>query len=580
MLRDYITLLGAAVCASVNLSAASLTNLSVRTTLQSQQVLTVGFTTQGETKNLLVRAVGPSLGALGVTDAMADPALAVFDGPNRVDGNDNWGGSPALASAFSAVGAFPLVAPGSADAALLVAATGGRTVQVSGSAAGNVIVEVYETPGGSVGRLTNLSALNRVGTGNDLLIAGFTIGGSGTTRLLIRAVGPSLAPLGVPDTLRDPLLSVFNARGEKLTQNDNFTADLAPMFASVGAFPLIVGGRDSALITYLPAGGYTVQISGADGGTGTALIEVYELSADVWTRNGWTKPEAILSVATAATRGFSDYVATVRNPNQPLTFEIQPGADPIWSEWIPKGVTLVARTFEYPPLVTPYTAVAGLDRTWFIATFTRLYGSAVGKAQGATWDRNESPAWGESPTAATNSWNLEHIRTQKLMQTDAVGMAQTPGHEFFHAVQRALSGRPSSTEPGLFVPADVHQWFWEGPAMFVGMQAANHLGFNSYLANSRPVMVNRTNSGATAALRLEQVTTNTPPAIDPYGIGCLATELLVANVGMERFLNIYREVARGRTFHAAFGVATGVTLADFFLMFEDARSNLGIPIKK
>jgi hypothetical protein len=172
-------------------------------------------------------------------------------------------------------------------------------------------------------------------------------------------------------------------------------------------------------------------------------------------------------------------------------------------------------------------------------------------------------------------WNFQYIRTNNLMQANAVGMAQTAGHEFFHIVQYSLSKRP-----GLLAPAVVPQWFSEGPANFVGMQATNHLGFNSYLTDSRPVMVTRTNTGVAAMARLEQVTTNTPGTSDPYGIGCLATELLVANVGMERFLNIYREVGRGRTFDAAFGVATGVTLADFFLMFEDARSSLGIPIKK
>jgi hypothetical protein len=115
--------------------------------------------------------------------------------------------------------------------------------------------------------------------------------------------------------------------------------------------------------------------------------------------------------------------------------------------------------------------------------------------------------------------------------------------------------------------------------MFVGHQTANHLGFSSYLNRSRQTMVDRANSGFSATLRLEEVVSNVPPNYDPYGLGHIATELIVAQVGMDRFLDIYREVAKGRTFEAAFGAATGVPLADFFLMFEETRPVLGVPRK-
>jgi len=557
---------------------ATLTNLSVRTTLESRQVLTVGFTAQGGSKGLLVRAAGPGLRALGVEDAMPDPSLAVFRDANRVDGNDNWGGGAALVNAFSAAGAFPFASSSSADAALLVSADGGRTVQVSGPAGGNVLVEVYDIAPASPARLTNLSALNRVGTGGDILIAGITISGTGRLPLLVRAVGPSLAALGVTDTLRDPRLVVLDSSGAKVAENDTYDPGLGSTFTSVGAFPLVAGSRDAALVVSLPAGGYTIQVSGADGGTGNAIIEVYEVAGDVWLRNGWTRPASATAVATAATQAFARYVATVRTPDLPLAFEIQPGAEAVWSDWIPKGVTLVARAFSYPPLATPYTAVAGVDRDWFVATFSRLYGAQTGQFQGTVWDSG-NPAWADTPTVTSNGWNLDAIRRTNQLQNNPTGMAQTPGHEFFHIVQRYLSGRVTSTGPGLVMPGMIPQWFWEGPAMFVGHQTANHLGFSSYLNRSRQTMVDRANSGFSATLRLEEVVSNVPPNYDPYGLGHIATELIVAQVGMDRFLDIYREVAKGRTFEAAFGAATGVPLADFFLMFEEARPVLGIPRK-
>jgi len=254
-----------------------LSNLSVRTTLAANQTLTVGFTIQGGAKNLLVRAAGPSLGALGVSGTMADPKLALFNGATQIATNDNWGGNGTVATAIAAVGAFPFISATSLDAALVRSVDGGRTVQVSGPATGNVIVEVYDTGAGLSPRLTNLSALNFVGTGSDQLIAGFTVSGTGTKNVLIRAAGPSLAGFGVPSTLVDPKLELYNSSQTKIAENDTYSASLPAVFASVGAFAFVSGAKDAALMLSLPPGGYTVVVSGADGGTGNAIVEVYEL---------------------------------------------------------------------------------------------------------------------------------------------------------------------------------------------------------------------------------------------------------------------------------------------------------------
>ncbi len=259
------------------IQAPRLSNVAVRTTLAANQILTVGLTMQGGPKSALIRAAGPGLGALGVPGTMADPKLAVFNGSTQVAANDNWAGNAGVKAAMSAVGAFPFASDISLDAALVTDIDGGRTVQVSGPAAGNLIVEVYDAGSGDIPRLTNISALNRVGTGDDILIAGFTLAGSGTRTLLIRAVGPSLGALGVPGTLADPKLQLFNSAQTKIDENDTYAASLAPTFAAVGAFALTPGAKDAALVVTLPAGGYTVQVSGADGGTGSAIVEIYEL---------------------------------------------------------------------------------------------------------------------------------------------------------------------------------------------------------------------------------------------------------------------------------------------------------------
>jgi hypothetical protein len=261
---------------------AVLRNLSVRTTLSANQILFVGVNMSGAGKDVLVRAAGPSLGALGVPGTMVDPRLAVFttaSPPVQIVQNDNWLGNAAVDAAIRALGAFPFVSTASLDAALVTNIVGGRTVQVSGSTAGNVIVEAYDAGPGNTARFTSIAARNFVGTGGDILIAGFTIDGTGSKNLLIRAAGPSLGALGVPGTLVDPKLEIFTATTVpvKVAENDNFAGAVDTLARTLGGFGFVPGARDAAILVSLPAGGYTVQVSGLNNGTGEAIIEVYEV---------------------------------------------------------------------------------------------------------------------------------------------------------------------------------------------------------------------------------------------------------------------------------------------------------------
>ncbi len=259
--------------------AFQLSNLSVRTTLAAAQTLTVGFAIggNGSSKRILVRAAGPALAALGVSGTMADPKIELYRGTQKISENDNW--SAALASDFARLGAFAFP-NGSRDAAVLGPLVDNTTVVASGTGPGAILVECYDselsTPRAE--RLINLSARNHVGPGADVLIAGFFLAGSGTQRLLIRAVGPTLSAFGVSSPLADPRVDVFNTLGGRVAENDNWSAALAPEFARVGAFPLPAGSRDAAIIAIIEAGrAYTVQVSGPGTTTGEALVEIYEL---------------------------------------------------------------------------------------------------------------------------------------------------------------------------------------------------------------------------------------------------------------------------------------------------------------
>ena len=130
-----------------------LVNLSTRALLDAGAELRVGFVLRGlSARTVLVRAVGPSLGALGVTGTMADPMLELFDNDNggkKIGENDNWGGDAQLVTVANAVGAFALSGADTKDAVLLVTLPAGAySARLSGvgGAGGTAIVEVYEVP--------------------------------------------------------------------------------------------------------------------------------------------------------------------------------------------------------------------------------------------------------------------------------------------------------------------------------------------------------------------------------------------------------------------------------------------------
>jgi uncharacterized protein (DUF1800 family) len=131
-------------------------------------------------------------------------------------------------------------------------------------------------------RLFNISTRGQVGTGADIMIAGFVIGKGTDDTVLIRAVGPSLAelvPQGITGLLQAPVLTIFDSSGAILQSNQGWTTGnaTAAIMASAGAFPLLPGSTDSALVMTLPAGAYTAQVTGAGATSGLALLEIYEV---------------------------------------------------------------------------------------------------------------------------------------------------------------------------------------------------------------------------------------------------------------------------------------------------------------
>jgi len=125
----------------------------------------------------------------------------------------------------------------------------------------------------------NLSARGNVGVGVNALVGGIVVSGPTSETVLIRGIGPGLAPFGITGYLTTPLLTVFNAAGAAIASNSGWgsSAALTAVFLQVGAFSLPVGSADAALVVTLPPGNYTAQVAGANGGTGIALLEIYDV---------------------------------------------------------------------------------------------------------------------------------------------------------------------------------------------------------------------------------------------------------------------------------------------------------------
>ncbi len=269
---------------------ARLANLSVRTVAGARdETLIVGFVVAREAtaKPVLLRGIGPSLASsFGVAGAISDPALTLFRGSAAIGGNDDWGGAASVSDISIQIGAFAL-APSSRDAALYAEALagGGYSLHISGNQGpGIALAEVFDaTASGAwqpaTPRLVNVSARAHVGTGASIAIVGFVTRGGGASTVLIRAVGPGLAQFGVQGTLRDPQLSLHTST-TRIATNDDWagTPQLRAAADAVGAFRLADPvSKDAALLVTLPPGNYTVQVSGAEDGTGVALVELYEL---------------------------------------------------------------------------------------------------------------------------------------------------------------------------------------------------------------------------------------------------------------------------------------------------------------
>jgi len=253
------------------------TNLSTRMSVQAGNgVAIAGFIISGPNpKQVLLRGLGPRLSEFQVTNALQDPTLDLHDSSgNFIASNDDW----QTATNADQI-PISLQPSDSREPAILAALPPGRFTAIlrgKNGAGGVGLVEIIDLRSGGTSKLTNVSTRGFVGTGENVMIGGFILsGGSGGRMTLIRALGPTLAqsPFNIAGALTDPTLMLIDANGSVVASNNDWKSSQESEIQATGLAP--PNDKEAAVLTTLPPGSFTAIVSGKNGETGIALVDVF-----------------------------------------------------------------------------------------------------------------------------------------------------------------------------------------------------------------------------------------------------------------------------------------------------------------
>jgi hypothetical protein len=211
---------------------------------------------------------------------LQDPVVELHDeGGALITSNDNW--QETQSSEIQQTGIPP---SDPHESAIVRTVTPGKYTAVlrgQGSSTGVGLVEVYDLAQTANSQLGNISTRGSVESGSRVMIGGFIIGGgtgpndTGSAKILVRALGPSLTAKGVTNALQDPTLELHDVNGTAIFGDDNWRDMQAVEIQATKLAP--TDNRESAIVTLIPPGNYTAVVRGKNDTTGIGLVEVYNL---------------------------------------------------------------------------------------------------------------------------------------------------------------------------------------------------------------------------------------------------------------------------------------------------------------
>jgi hypothetical protein len=252
--------------------AVHLANISTRLAVGTgDNVLIAGFIVTGtQPKRILLRALGP---LLPVSENLADPTLELHDSSGAiVAANDNWRDTQQ-----DELQATTIQPSSDYDSAIVRNLNPGAYTAVLAGKRGTKgvgLVEVYDLDLTVDSKLANIATRGFVDRGDNVLIGGTIVIGSGSTTVLFRALGPSVP--GVPNALQDTTLELHDGQGSTIASNDNWQDSQAAEIQATTIPP--PDPREAAIIRQLTPGAYTAIVRGKNNTTGVALIEAYQIN--------------------------------------------------------------------------------------------------------------------------------------------------------------------------------------------------------------------------------------------------------------------------------------------------------------
>ena len=263
-------------------------NISTRDFVGSADAVMIGgfivAGPSGSTKKVMIRGLGPSLTAAGVPNVLSDPFLELHDSNGgTIVTNDNWqsasnasdipaGFQPADSRESVIIATVDAQPAGTRYTAILKGANGET---------GNGLVELYDLDSSGTAQLANISTRGQVLTGDNVLIGGLIVGGgtgpngTGSAKIVLRAIGPTLPSGTTPAPLQDPTLELHDVNGTAILFDDNWKDNQQTDIDATGLAPS--DDRESAMVALLPPGNYTAVVRGKNNATGLALVEAYNL---------------------------------------------------------------------------------------------------------------------------------------------------------------------------------------------------------------------------------------------------------------------------------------------------------------
>jgi glucose/arabinose dehydrogenase len=261
-------------------ASPALVNIATRLRVQTgDNVLIGGFILTGSApKKVIVRAIGPSLAVSGqpLPGRLLDPTLTLYDGAGTpLFTNDDWMNGPQKQAIIDS-GLPPNDPKESAIIATLDPGNYTAIMSGVGTAMGIGVVELFDLDQLAPANPANISSRGFVETGDNVMIGGFIVGGSQNRTVVARAIGPSLAAVGVQNALQDPTLELHDSSGTTIASNDNWKTDQQTQITATGLAPS--DDRESAILSApLAPGNYTAIVRGTGTNTGVAVVEIFQL---------------------------------------------------------------------------------------------------------------------------------------------------------------------------------------------------------------------------------------------------------------------------------------------------------------